>query len=407
MPGYGSRFWAERTPDPRRRSRPPFKGQHTADAVVIGGGLTGCTTAFVFASAGLKVVLLEAGRLAGGGTAASPGVIVPEPDARFRDVEAACGKRVARTAWKEAHRSATDLAGMLKRLGIKCDVAPAPFLRIARSTDDAMVLRREQAARKEGGVDAPWVTFTAVQSAIGTESSGAIRVPGAFIFDPVKATLGLAAAAESRGAVIFEKSAVRRTRFTRKFADVILAAGTIRTTRIVVATGEPGPIVGQLRRHVRRQEGFAVVTAPLTASMRREMGAGDAVVTEEGEAPHWWRWVGDDRLLIAGGLGPPAGPRLREKAAIQRTAQLMYELSLRYPAISGLPANWGWPVPVVTTPDSLPWIGPHRNYPFHFLAMAFGWHGDGLASLAARAALRHFEGESRREDEVFGFVRHL
>jgi glycine/D-amino acid oxidase-like deaminating enzyme len=85
----------------------------------------------------------------------------------------------------------------------------------------------------------------------------------------------------------------------------------------------------------------------------------------------------------------------------------MYELSLRYPAISGLPANWGWPVPVVTTPDSLPWIGPHRNYPFHFLAMAFGWHGDGLASLAARAALRHFEGESRREDEVFGFVRHL
>jgi RimJ/RimL family protein N-acetyltransferase len=55
----------------------------------------------------------------------------------------------------------------------------------------------------------------------------------------------------------------------------------------------------------------------------------------------------------------------------------------------------------------LPWIGPHRNYPFHFFAMAFGWQGDGLAWHAARAALRYFQGNPRKEDEAFGFVRHL
>jgi glycine/D-amino acid oxidase-like deaminating enzyme len=85
----------------------------------------------------------------------------------------------------------------------------------------------------------------------------------------------------------------------------------------------------------------------------------------------------------------------------------MYELSLRYPEISGLPAEWGWDVPVVSTPDGLPWIGPHRNYPFHFFSMAFGWHGDGLAWLAAKAALRFLRGETTRDDEAFGFVRHL
>jgi glycine/D-amino acid oxidase-like deaminating enzyme len=85
----------------------------------------------------------------------------------------------------------------------------------------------------------------------------------------------------------------------------------------------------------------------------------------------------------------------------------MYELSVQYPAISGLPAHWGWPVPVVTTPDGLPWIGPHRNYPFHFFAVAFGWNGDALAWLAARAALRHFTGGSRREDDLLSFARYL
>jgi glycine/D-amino acid oxidase-like deaminating enzyme len=85
----------------------------------------------------------------------------------------------------------------------------------------------------------------------------------------------------------------------------------------------------------------------------------------------------------------------------------MYELSLRYPVISGLPAKWGWDLPVCTTQDGLPWIGPHRNYPFHFFALAFGWHGDALAWLAARMALRQFRREARPEDEAFGFVRHL
>jgi glycine/D-amino acid oxidase-like deaminating enzyme len=186
-----------------------------------------------------------------------------------------------------------------------------------------------------------------------------------------------------------------------------LATGAIRTKAIYVATGEPGSLFGQLRRHVRRLEGFVVATESLSAAMQRAVGQTRRVLTEAGPAPHWWRWLADDRLLFAGALGRPVPERQREKAIVQRTAQLMYELSVRYPAISGLPAAWGWSLPVVSTPDGLPWIGPHRNYPHHFFALALGWHGDGLGWLAARAAVRHLRNEPRREDEAFGFIRHL
>jgi gamma-glutamylputrescine oxidase len=407
MPGYGSKFWAERTADNRRRAFPRFRGKHTADAVIIGGGLTGCTSAYVLARAGLKVVLLEADRLAAGATSGSVGGILPEPDAGFRAAEVAAGRRASRIVWEEARRGAVEFAATLKALPTKSDLTPAPFLINARTADDAPGLRKEQAARRAARVVAPWLAGPAVQAELGTDTAGALHFHDGFTFDPVRATLGLAGAAEKAGAQIFERAMAQRTRFTRRYAEVVLASGVIRTRLIIVATGEPGPIVGQLRRHVRRLDGYAVVTEPLSAAMRRETGKHRAVVTEAGANPHWWRWLPDDRMLFAGAAAKPVGPRLREKALVQRTAQLMYELSVRYPVISGLRAQWGWDLPVVTAADGLPWIGPHRNYPFHFLALAFGWHGDSLAWTAARAALRHFKGETRTEDDALGFVRHL
>ncbi len=405
MPGYGHCFWTDRTAANRRKHHPAFRGEQRAEVVVIGGGLVGCATAYALAAGGLDVVLVEQGRLADGGTAAGLGVIAPEPDATFSKIERTLGKRTARAAWNETRRSALELASTLKRLPVRCDLQPSSLIVNTRSAADAVLLRRDQARRKDAGILAPWLNGAAAARDILSESAGALHLRPAFEYDPVRAALGLAGAAAARGARIFERSPAVRTKFTRKDATVVLKTGTIRTRWVVVATGEPGAVFGQLRRHVRTFDGFAVATHSLPAPMRREVGARGSLVTEAGETPHFMRWLSEDRLLFAGALSRPVPARQRDKVLVPRTAQLMYELSLRYPAISGLPAAWGWRVPVVTTLDGLPWIGPHRNYPHHFFALALRWHGDGLAWFAARAALRHFRGESRKEDDVFGFLR--
>ena len=87
-------------PNVRRRTaaatHPALRGQHTADVVVIGGGLTGATAAYVLAAGGLNVILVEADRVASGSTAGSLGAIVPEPDAWFKEAEPLAGRRSAR-----------------------------------------------------------------------------------------------------------------------------------------------------------------------------------------------------------------------------------------------------------------------------------------------------------------------
>ena len=408
MPGYGARYWAERTADNRRRSHPKLKGTHKADVVVVGGGLTGAAAAYVLASGGLDVMLVEAAEVAGGSTGGSLGVIAPEPDAWFRPTEPEAGRFSSRTAWNEAQKSAGDFARAIRKLDIKCDLTEAPYLINARSTDEAASLKKEMAVRRAAGVPASWATPQAVRAETHLDTTGALKLSAGYTYDPVRAALGFVAAAGKSGAKIFESSQVRRTTFTRKYADVVLKDATIRTTGIVVATGEPGSVFSQLRRHVRRSTGYVVVTEPLSAAMRREAGKRAAIVTGASEQQRpWLRWLSDDRMLFAGGLSSTPPTRLRDKLLKERTAELMYELSVRYPAISGLPARWAWDTEVVTTVDGLPWIGPHRNYPFHFFSMAYGWHGDSLAWHAARAALRYFKDEATREDTSLGFARHL
>jgi glycine/D-amino acid oxidase-like deaminating enzyme len=409
-------YWSHRTADNRRKTYPKYKGNGTADVVIIGGGLTGCASAYTLAAAGLNVVMLEAGRLASGETGAGLGMIVPEPDATFRSVEEIRGRKVARLAWEEAQRSAIDFAATLKKLAINCDLKPAALHLNAFGFADGEPLKKEVAGRKAVKLDGAWIPPASAKRTLSTESFGAMRLRGGAVYDAVRAALGLAAAAEKKGAKIFEHSRVKKTTFTRKDATVFLEGGAkIKTRGIVVATGEPGGVFGQLRRHVRVHQGHIVVTQPLNAEMRRETGTREFALIERaassGDAgrgqSRWLRFLGEDRVLVGGVETKPVSDRQRDKVLVQCAGQLMYELSLHYPSISGLKAEWAWALPVVSTLDGLPWVGAHRNYPFHFFALALGWHGDAISWFTAKAAARHFAGEPRPEDEAYSFLRAL
>jgi glycine/D-amino acid oxidase-like deaminating enzyme len=403
MAAYGHSYWETGAKTASARRAP--KGNLTADVVVIGGGFTGCAAAYALSHAGLDVVLVEANRLASGSTARSTGAILPVPDLPLTSVQKTAGAKEARVAFTELRRSAVDLISTLKRMGVRCGLDSLPLIVNAPFTNDAALLKKEASARKAIKLDAAWLTPAVARETLATETQGAMRLKDAGVLNPVEAALGLAEAARAKGARIFEQAAVKKTTFTRKDVTVVLAGAKIVTRGVVVATGAPGPVFHQLDRHVRTSQGYVVVTEPLPAAMRKLVGARDALYTEATESPRFIRWLADNRALVAGLSGPEPPAAKRAEAVRQRANQLMYEFSLRYPDISGLPPAFGWDMPIVTTVDGLPWIGPHRNYPFHFFSVAFGWHGEAFGWLAARAAARHFTGRATKDDEALGFLR--
>ena len=400
-------YWLDRVPKTRRPAFPRLRGPLETSVVIVGGGLTGCACAWSFAAAGIKVVLLEAEAIGGGATAGGLGLVREDFDASFQETVSAHGLRAARSLWQTMRRASLDFPAALRRLAVKCDLAPQDLLTFSRRDPQiSRSLQREYQSRRAAGLDHSWLRPAAVAREAAIESGGAIRTRG-FSLDPYRACLGLASAAASRGAKIYERSQVRRIRAGRKQVEIATAAGTIRAEAVLVATAAPIPDLRALRRHLKGLDSYAVVTESLPAAVRREVGRRANALRDINSPPHLLRWIKEDRVLFSGADQPQLPDRAREKALIQRAGQLMYELSVLYPAISGLRAEWAWDSTQYETVDRLPFVGLHRNFPRHLFAMGASRHGAGFAWLAARILLRQYQGEAAKGDDLFGFSRVL
>ena len=58
---YGEPPWLHEFPRTRRPDFPRLRGEHSCGVVIVGGGLTGCATAYACAMAGLKPIVIEDG----------------------------------------------------------------------------------------------------------------------------------------------------------------------------------------------------------------------------------------------------------------------------------------------------------------------------------------------------------
>jgi len=405
MTKYGRSPWIDEFPKSRVPSFPRYKGAETTDVVVLGGGLTGCVSAYAFAAAGARVLLLEADQIGRGSGGFSSGWISDEPGVPFGVLEKTVGLRQARRAFHSWRRAARDFAALLRRHDIKCGLEARPTITAAVTPEQAARAKKEQKARREAGLDAVLINARATRAAVALDAATSLRAKDTATIDPYRAAVGLAHAAADRGATLFERSPVRRIRFNRKIAEVFTAGGSIKTRRVVVATGMPTPLHRSLARHFWFRTTFFALTSPLPAKIRRQLGQRDAVVRDSGDPPHVIRWVGEDRILINGADAAAAPPRQRDKVVVQRTGQLMYELSTLYPDISGVQPEYGWAADYALTDNGLPAIGPHRNFPHHLFAFGDASHSVTGAFLASRIMLRHHFEEMDPGDAAFAFRR--
>lgn len=183
---------------------PELTSNLEVDVLVVGGGLTGLTAAMLLVEDGLRVALVEA-RTIGRGVSHRSTVHATEMiDAGYARIESEFGREGARIVAASSRAAIETIAQLARSLAIACGVERRPGYLFTEKDGDVSRLRDEHDAARRAGLASDLLP----EAPLPFVTRGALRLPYQLQFHVVRYLAGLASAATSRGASIFERSRV-------------------------------------------------------------------------------------------------------------------------------------------------------------------------------------------------------
>lgn len=380
--------------------RPALTGQSEADVCVVGAGFTGLSSALHLAGRGYRVVVLEANRIGWGASGRNGGQILPGFSASLAELAERHGEPTARRLWQlsleavalvrelaAAHAPTSELSDGFAYVATK-----ASQLRYARAAHALIAgrwgyphLRLIEQAEMPAIVDS-------------RRYLGGLYDGFAAHFHPLRFAQGLAAAAETAGAVVHEGSPVIAV---ERGPGIVLRTATASVrARFAVFAGNAylGRLLPPAEQRLLPILTFVLATAPLPGDLAKRLIPSGACVADMDTILDYYRIAGDRRLIFGGRVsmsGTPPPPK-RSAALLQRRMVAVF------PALAACGIDYVWDGKVALTGNRLPHFA--RLGANLFLAAGYSGHGVALATLAGKLIAEAVAGEAERF-EVFARLK--
>lgn len=212
-------------------------GPGSAEVVVIGGGITGLSTALHLAEAGVAVSLIEAGEIPSGGSGRSVGLVnaglwIP-PDDILEALGEAHGERVNTILGG----APAEVFSLIERHGIACQATRSGTLHLAHNAKGEQELARRAEQFQRRGAPVELLEDHACWQKVGTRQiRRALLDRRAGTINPTAYTRGLARAANAAGANLYTHSPAQGVALEGDDWRVTTPQGSIRAPQVVVAT---------------------------------------------------------------------------------------------------------------------------------------------------------------------------
>lgn len=205
-------------------SRPGAAGEYLCDVAVIGAGMTGILTAYFLGRQGMRVMVLEADRIAAGQTGSTTAKITSQHGLMYHELIRTVGEERARLYVRANEEAIGAYEDLITEHGIRCGFERLPSYLYSRTRAD--VLEQEARAARRLGVDAVMTHETRLPFLVAS----ALRFPGQAQFHPLEFLREI-----TKGMDIYEHSRVRRVQGNRLWTD----EAVVTAKSIVFATHYP------------------------------------------------------------------------------------------------------------------------------------------------------------------------
>jgi gamma-glutamylputrescine oxidase len=376
-----------------------LQGDVSADVVVIGAGYTGLSAALELAEAGFKVVVLEAGTVGSGASGRNGGQICTGFSPGQTRLVAQLGTSDALKCFEIAEESKRLIEQRIAKYNITCGLHWG-YLHCAvkpQREHELLAWKDEMDGLGYGGCEV--LSKVQLEEKLGTRCyHGALREPRAGHFHPLNYCLGLAKAAVSAGATIYENAAVLEVDHgARPFART--ATGKV-TAKFMVIAGNAylGKTVKPLYGRVMPVTSFIVTTETLGADVARSLIRDNEAVADTNFILDYFRRTEDNRLLFGGG----ANYSTLEPADVG--AFMKKSLVKVFPQLRDVKIDHAWGGYIAITSNRLPDCG--RLSPTTYYAHGYSGQGVALAGMYGKLMAEAIRGAAERFD-LLARVKHL
>lgn len=363
-------FWESTA---RLKKRPRLSRNLSVDVVVIGGGITGLTAAYLLKKAGASVAVLERERFAAIDTGHTTAHLTYVTDLRISELEKSFGRDHARAVWDSGQAALQQIEKIIADEEIDCEHTHVPgFLHAPISEirrDEIARVKKDAQLAAELGFDAQFVDEAPLVK------RPAVRFANQAKFHPRKYIRGLLGAMEGKGMHLFEETGADEV---QPDPLAVKANGhTIRCTHLFIATHVP-------LQGIAGTVGAALFQSKLSPYTSYVVGARipRGIIPE---ASFWdtgtpYDYLRVDRrrrhdYAIFGGADHKTG---QKRAPEKNFRELEMRLQKLIPRAV---VDHRWSGQVIETNDGLPFIG--ETAPKQFVATGFSGNGMTFGTLGA------------------------
>lgn len=352
---------------------PAINSDLEVDVVIVGGGLTGITAAYLLKQAGAKVALLERYRCACTDTGHTTAHLTYVTDYRLSQLVKTFGKDAAKAFWEAGIAGIDQIYDLVKKRAGEAEFRWVPGYLHARlnETDekDRQSLEEDAQLACELGFECSFVKTVPYANRPG------IRFENQAKFHPLKYLEPLLKAIPGEGSYVFENT--EATQFEEKPLAVQAGRHKIRCSYVMIAThtpllGNTGLIKGTLF-----QSKLALYTSYVLGARLPRGAVPEALFWDTSEPYFYLRvdWHSDHDYAVFGGLDCKTG---QEEDASRVFGRLQGYLKKVLPEAE---IQHRWLGQVVETNDGLPFIGENEGK--QFIATGFCGNGFTLGTLSA------------------------
>ena len=213
---------------------PTLQRELIADVAIIGGGITGITTAHLLASAGQRVVVLEARKVAESTTGYSTGNLYAPVGEYLHHLKAKYDLETVSAVTASRTAAITRIETLIRRFSIDSHFQRVPWYLLTENAEDDAFIKKEYATAQSSGLPARFETTSPLPYPI----SSALRLDQQAQFNPMAYVKELAAHTVGNNCLIFENSNVLEVE-EGKLNVVHTQHGKVRARHVIHATHTP------------------------------------------------------------------------------------------------------------------------------------------------------------------------